>query len=379
VYSVIYAKQNSFRKENFVKKTISYIFFMLSIAFSGQIAFSQAPVNPDISFIGDFRLSGHKNAPSDLDENKFKFDFEELEIAANGYLNPYARADITMGIDGTGGEIDIEEAYATLLRGLPLNLQIRAGQYLVDFGKINTQHAHQWSWILRPLMFQQFFGEEGLKDVGVNVTSMIPVGKSALTLSGNLLQGDFLLGENADNVTPDMGGSARLSLFSPVGTYSSLEAGISGLLGEFDPINKRWAKMGDVDFKYKWRPNVYQSLVVVGESMINSRKINQVQESNEDIIVESKDIRSFGAFSSIDYQFKRRFNVGALVDYSQTPEADSIYQIGYGLFAGFSLAEETYRISLLLRQDDGKGWRKPYQTVIVQLLWSLGPHKPHTF
>jgi hypothetical protein len=362
-----------------VKKTISYIFFMLSIAFSGTIAFSQAPVNPDISFIGDLRLSGHRNSPSDQYDNKFRLDFEELEIAASGYLNPYARADIALGIGGTGGEIDIEEAYATLLRGLPLNLQIRAGQYLVDFGKINTQHAHQWSWILRPLMFQQFFGEEGLKDVGVNVTSMIPVGKSAFTISGNLLQGDFLLGENADNVTHDMGGSARISLFSPVGTYSSLEAGISGLLGEFDPINKGWAKIGDVDFKYKWRPSVYQSLVFIGESMVNSRRIDNTFESNGDTAVESKDINSFGAFSAIDYQFKRRFNIGVFVDYSQTPEADSIYQIGYGVFAGFSLAEETYRISLLLRQDDGKDGKEPYQTAIVQLLWSLGPHKPHTF
>jgi hypothetical protein len=362
-----------------VNKTISYVFFMLSIALSGRIALSQAPVNPDISFIGDLRLSGHRDSPSDQYDNKFRLDFEELEIAASGYLNPYARADVTMGIGGTGGEIDIEEAYATLLRGLPLNLQIRAGQYLVDFGKINTQHAHQWSWILRPLMFQQFFGEEGLKDVGVNVTSMIPVGKSALGISGNLLQGDFLLGEDADHVIHDMGGSARISLFSPVGTYSSLEAGISGLLGEFDPANGGWAKMGDVDFKYKWRPDVYRSLVFVAESVVNFRRIDIPSEGDGDTTVESEEINSFGAFSAVDYQFRRRFNVGGFVDYSQMPETGSIYQIGYGIFAGFSLAEETYRVGLLLRQDDGKGWKEPYQTFILQLLWSLGPHKPHTF
>jgi hypothetical protein len=318
-------------------RSVTFVLSILFLFFS--YGFPQTTVNPDISLIGDLRLSGLRNAPSDLYENKFKLYFEELEIAANGYLNPYARADITMGISGTGGEIDIEEAYATLLRGLPLNLQIRAGQYLVDFGKLNTQHTHQWSWILRPLMFRQFFGEEGLKDIGINLMSMWPVGKSALTISGNLLQGDFLLGENANNVSYDMGSSSRISLFSPVGTYSSLEAGISGLLGEFDPIHK----------------------------------------NDGDTTIESKNINSFGMFSAIDYQFKRRFNIGAFVDYSQTPEADSIYQMGYGVFAGFSLAEETYRINLLLRQDDGKDWEKPYQTVLVQLLWSLGPHKPHTY
>lgn len=354
-----------------MKRISLFIYILICFVLAFKPASAQAPVNPDISFIGDMRMTGHNNAPSDQFDNKIKLNFQELELAAGSYLNPYSRADLTLGINGTGGEIDIEEAYATLLRGLPLNLQIKAGQYLVDFGKINSQHAHQWSWIERPLMFQQFFGEEGLKDVGINISSMLPVGRSALTISGNLLQGDFFLGEDAANIDYDMGGSFRLSLFSPVGTYSSLEVGISGLRGECDPANKHWANMGNIDFKYKWRPDVYRALVIVGESVINSRKIGDISET--------ENVSSFGFFSAVDYQFKRKFNVGALIDYSQTPQTDSIYQVGYGVFTGFSLAEETYRISLLLRQDDGKNWDKPYQTILLQLLWSLGPHKPHTF
>lgn len=362
-----------------MRRIVVFAFIFYSLVSASNSAFAQAPVNPDISFIGDMRLFGYHNAPSDEFDNKMKLHFEELEISGNGYLNPYARADLALGISGTGGEIDIEEAYATLLRGLPLNLQIKAGQYLVDFGKINTQHAHQWSWIQRPLFGQRFLGDEGLKDVGININTMIPVGTSALTISGNLLQGDFFLPEDAANISHDMGGSARVSLFSPVGTYSSLEMGGSWLTGECDPANKRWANLGVIDFKYKWRPDVYRSLTVIGETMFNRRKIAILDEISGDTLEGTKSVSSMGFFGAADYQFKRRFNVGALIDYSQTPESASIYQIGYGAFFGFSLAEETYRANLLIRQDDGKDWDKPYQSIFLQLLWSLGPHKPHQF
>jgi len=352
-------------------KRVFLTILLINIFATISESIAQAPVNPDISFIGDMRLFGYRNALSDEYYNKLKLNFEELEIAGSGYLNPYSRADVTLGIGGTGGEIDIEEAFATLVRGLPLNLQVKAGQYLVDFGMLNTQHPHQWSWIQRPLMHQWFFGEEGLKDIGIDVTTLIPVGNNALTISANLLQGDFLLGEDAGDIDHNMGGSGRISLFSSVGATSSLEIGVSGLYGQSEPDSNRWATMGDFDFKYKWRPDVYHSLVIVGESMVGSRKIDGVngEETNS----------SFGAFSAVDYQFRRRYNAGAFVDYSQMPDDNSLYQIGYGAFAGFSLAEETYRISLMLRQDDGKDFEKPFQTVILQLLWSLGPHKPHQF
>jgi hypothetical protein len=362
-----------------VKRIVEFIFIVFAFAVLSNNIFAQATVNPDISFIGDMRLFGYNNAPSDEFDNKLKLQFEELEISANGYLNPYTRADLALGIEGTGGEIDVEEAYATVLRGLPLNLQIKAGQYLVDIGKINTQHGHVWSWINRPLMGQQFLGEEGLKDVGLNINMMIPIGRSAFTLSGNLLQGDFWAPEEAEEVNYNMGGSARAALFSPIGTYSSLEIGGSWLTGQCDPANDRSANLGAFDFKYKWRPDVYRSLTITGEALFNSRKVAILDEVSGDTLDGEKSVNSMGFFGAVDYQFKRRFNIGGLIDYSQTPENGDIYQIGYGAFFGFSLAEETFRTNLLIRQDDGKDWDKPYQSIYLQLLWSLGPHKPHQF
>jgi hypothetical protein len=261
-----------------MKKYFFIPFFLLSLSIPSRIGQAQTTVNPDFSLIGDMRMVGHRQAPSDISDNKLRFDFHELEIVAGGYLNPYARADVTLGL--TKGGIDIEEAYATLLKGLPWNLQIKAGQYLADVGLINTQHTHQWSWIERPLMFKRFFGEEGLKAVGLNVSSLVPAGPNAITISGNVFTGGSYWGESGDAADAGLAGSARVSFFMSLTDHASLELGCSGLSRQGDSEKKTGMTLGDFDFKYKWRPDMYQSLVIVAETMIGSRELNETDPAN---------------------------------------------------------------------------------------------------
>lgn len=347
---------------------LSLLFF-----FASRSALAQTTVNPDISFIGDMRLTGLRHAPPDVGENKFVFDFHELEITAGSPLNPYARADVTLGI--SKGGVDIEEAFATLLRGLPLNLQVKAGQYRVDFGKINTQHTHQWSWVERPLMFQRFFGEEGLDAAGVNVSSLVGLGNAALTLSGNVFSGGSYWGDPQSLNFHNLAESARVSIFAPLTKHANLEFGFSGLTTRQGAAPGGRTTMGDFDLKYKWRPDMYRSVVFVVESMIGSRLATGAGEPPGS----PTRVTAAGLFSSLEVQFRRRYDAGAFLDYSQTPTPEKPSQTGYGVFAGFSLAEETYRLGLLLRRDQGSALARPYQTVLLQLLWSLGPHKPHQF
>ncbi len=70
---------------------------LIVLAFS-HFGFSQTTANPSLSFIGDMRLSGFRHVPASGGENKMIFDFHELEIVAGAALNPYARADVTLGI-----------------------------------------------------------------------------------------------------------------------------------------------------------------------------------------------------------------------------------------------------------------------------------------
>ncbi len=346
---------------------------LLLLLAPGRHAQAQTTVNPAISFIGDMRLTGLRNAPPDVGENKFVFNFNELEIVAGSALNPYARADVTLGV--SKGGVDIEEAFATLLRGLPLNLQVKAGQYRVDFGKLNTQHTHQWSWVERPLMFQRFFGEEGLDAAGVNISSMAGVGRAALTVSGNVFSGGSYWGDPQSTNFHNLAESARVSLFAPLTSHANIECGFSGLTTRQGAAPGGRTTMGDVDFKYKWKPDMYRSVVFVLESLVGSHLVTGGGEAPPPPVR----VTAAGLFSSLDVQFRRQFDAGAFLDYSQTPALERTSQTGFGVFAGFSLVEETYRLGLLLRRDQGSALARPYQTVIVQLLWSLGPHKPHQF
>jgi hypothetical protein len=380
-----------FKEEPLMMKIPFYISVGFLLAIIPQFARSQTMVNPDISFIGDVRLSIHNDQSAPDEAEKPALEFHELEIGASGYLNPFARADIFLGIHGVEGPIEVEEAYMTLLRGLPLGLQMKVGQYLADLGKLNTQHSHQWSWMERPLMLKEVFGDDGLKDVGINLSCLLPVGASAWTISAHALKTGGLAvhhhheedgDENeAETVRSDIAVLSRISAFVPLGETTFLETGASLLRSEHEPAENRYATLANLDFKLKWRPDIFRSLTFVAEFLGNSRTVC-AEESSEDsasLHDETSDVRSFGAFTAVDFQFWRRWNAGAFYDYTQCAKNENVYQCGYGVFAGFALAEETSRFGLVLRRHEASDISDPFYSATLQFLWSLGPHKPHPF
>ena len=83
--------------------------------------------NPEISVIGDTRAV-YSDATEDV-----TLELSEVEIAFVGPLNPYASAQVFVGVhDGT--EFEIEEAKLLLDRYLPGGLGLTAGRMLLDFG-----------------------------------------------------------------------------------------------------------------------------------------------------------------------------------------------------------------------------------------------------
>ena len=58
----------------------------------------------------------------------------DMELFVDGYLNPYAKG--TGNISYEGGEFSVEELYAEIVRGLPFDMQIKAGKYLAGFGQL---------------------------------------------------------------------------------------------------------------------------------------------------------------------------------------------------------------------------------------------------
>jgi hypothetical protein len=194
---------------------------------TGGNPFARLLLLPDISAIGSGALAwnqldvgtlsprGDPFAPA----HTFQPIFQELELGVQAVVDPYARADIflTFSPDGAG----IEEAYLTSL-GLPLGIQVRAGELFAPFGRVNQQHAHVWDFVDRPLALVRLLGVDSLKGAGADLSWLAPLPWFAeLHVAYQSLTPAF-------ETQSHNGGTARLIQFFDVGEASALGLGLSG-------------------------------------------------------------------------------------------------------------------------------------------------------
>jgi hypothetical protein len=357
--------------------------FLLSIFFffivPGLIK-AQTTISPDISVIPRFRLDTNdgERLPNKRELSRPVFNLEEFEIALQAYLNPYARADIFLTKAGFGGEpVEIEEAYATFLRGLPLDLNVRVGKYLVEFGKLNVLHPHAWPFITQPLHLQKFLGE--FNEPGISVSYLLPTGDVYSRITVDLLKGTSIPSAAGISDTTSSQSyystSGRLMSFFPVGENSDLELGLSEYTGIHDPYYKYRFFYTNLDFKYKWRPSSYTSLTAQGEFLLNTRKITSA--ANPTV---SENISTFGFYLYADYQFFKIFSVGARYDWTQTPYSRDDKAQAIAIFVGFYPVEETTAFRLQFQNTkDAAVNSLSVNSIALQFMFSMGPHKAHPF
>jgi hypothetical protein len=355
---------------------------------------AQTTLNPDISVIPRFRIDTNDGTklPDQRVWNRPDFSFEELEIAIQSYLNPYAKADVVLTLPGPDveeGKVGLEEAYATILRGLPLDLNLRLGKYRVDFGKINMVHPHAWPFVTQPLSQERFLGDEGLNDLGISASLLLPTGDVYTTLSADLLRG-LPVGEvtgiaDTTGASPFYATAARLRTFLPLGDFSDLEVGLSGYTGIHDPYNRERFWYTNLDLKYKYRPSTYTSLVLQGEYLLNIRKASQDREGNPFLdpggATERRTITTSGLYLYADYQFLKVFSLGARYDWSQTPYSAEDRAHAIAVFAGYYPVEETLGVRLQYQRTttESPAAAQTVNQLALQVLFSLGPHKAHPF
>ena len=392
------------------------ILLFLLILFSIKNIHPQSNVNPDISLIGSFNTFT-QNVKGTPEYGKLNFETPSMELFVDGYLNPYSRA--TANIAYEEGEFGVEELYAQILRGLPLDMQIKAGKYLVGFGKLNTIHPHAWTFIERPLFHQIFFGEGGFNDIGVNFSFILPTESFYTNLDLGIFKGDaigkteVLDPKDVQSLINLRGNSpifvGRLSSFFDLDDYTNLEVGLSSSYGvhakmNFNTLGDSSAELenkslkyfyGGLDFKLKYKPDSYNALTVQGEGLINNRQVFRVADIGVNIPIERVEkINTLGGFIFIDYLFNKQFSVGAKYDFTygiigDQPSFNSLSNDdknktqGISGWFGYYPIEETlaFRLgvqNIYFKYDDGTS-QDSETKVTLQMLFSLGPHKAHPF
>jgi len=106
------------------------------------------------------------------DPNQRGFTLQQGELSLVGAVDPYFTAEghVIFTPDG----VELEEAFARTT-ALPYGLQVEAGHFFTEFGRLNPLHPHAWDWIDQPVINTRFFGGDGLRNPGVRVGWLLPV------------------------------------------------------------------------------------------------------------------------------------------------------------------------------------------------------------
>ncbi len=96
------------------------------------------------------------------DDNRNRFEQDELELAFQSYVYPSIRFDAIVAFDKEEGfSASVEEAYATVIQLGNTPFGARLGRMRLPFGRVNPIHPHQLLYRDYPLPVVNLLGEHG--------------------------------------------------------------------------------------------------------------------------------------------------------------------------------------------------------------------------
>ena len=352
---------------NSIKCLMTTILLILFIKSYGGV------VNPDISAIGQVIGKCTDDAASGV-AKKPTLELGEVEMMLDAALNPYVNGAFVFSLSQESFEI--EEAYASIIRGLPWNLGIKAGKYRLGFGRLNPTHPHAYLFISAPRVMDPgsaklLPGTESFNDVAVQASSLIPVGDNySLLISGDLLQGNSFHPDTTIN-TADFGYLGRIDNSFFIGDNTPASIGFSFTRGISTPAAHTKDIVVGTDVKTKLTLSPVTVMTVQGEY------IYKFGDAADSLRVISHDRRG-GFYGFADAHFQNHYNAGILYEQYQSPDNAAATDRGIKPFIGFNLLEESTILRLAYE------YFMPHQgaatnTVELQFLFSMGPHKAHLF
>jgi hypothetical protein len=272
--------------------------------------------NPAIGFVID-------NVASYNDKKGANFEFRSGEIGISASVDPFVRGYAI--INGTQNGVDVEEA-AIQTTSLPYNLNLKAGRFFADFGRLSKFHDHDLPFVNRPHVLDSYVGGESQSD-GVEASWLAPLSQYVTLTAGayNKIGAD---NDRVDNTVPrnysEFTYLGRAFTFFPLSDANSLDLGASG---GFTPRVKEdgggQRTLSGVDLTYRYAPlsqASYRGLVWGTEVLVNSedRPIGGFPENqNADTPLVFQHKNAVGLYSYIEPRLTRRYYPGFLFEYVQ--------------------------------------------------------------
>ena len=112
------------------------------------------------------------------DPRKRGFTVQNIELSLMGAVDPYltGEAHLIFFLDPLSGEteVELEEIFLTT-QSLPHGLQLEAGHFFTEFGRLNPRHPHQWHWQDQPVINTRLFGPDGMRGPGFRLGWLTPL------------------------------------------------------------------------------------------------------------------------------------------------------------------------------------------------------------
>lgn len=255
---------------------------------------------------------------SKVDNDEDGFQIQEVELQFSTDVDAYLSGHVSIGIhpshdeheehdeeleeeehedehaEHESHELHLEEAYVKTIAFDGMGL--RAGKFLLNFGKYNNIHTHAQPFIYRSYSQRELLSDEGLSLVGVGGEFLLPLP----WFSDFSLQIVEPSGESFGESKHEMVYVSKLKNLWDLSDELTLELGLSHM--SYSPKtteddNEFSTKLNAADLTFKWRPikkSVYKSIVW------STEVISKQQEGEEEL--EAQGVASF-----LRYQFAKRW------------------------------------------------------------------------
>ena len=373
-----------------------------------QVAEAQKKVlpsefNPAIGLVGEtvfsYRSRGSEATGSDRPGGWDVWQRSvELNVAAA--VDPFAKAYVVANAsaDAATGEatFGIEEA-ALQTTALPWNLELKAGRFFGEFGKLEYIHDHELPFVNRPLALAEYIGGESRSD-GLQVNWLLPVEHYvSLTLGvGDSFGGDS---PNPNNVggfrgVDGLNSWGRLSTYFDLTPDWQAEMGVSGLInphthdrGGVDsltgaggvPMTEHERRLAGADFQLQYVPlrnNQFNSFTWGTELLYSDNRYLLDPDGtpgNGDEF--NHNVGALGLYSYMTYKFHRQWSAGFLFDYVQDAANEHDVTYAYSPYITWALSHwNQLRLQYTHTDHNAASGLKDDDAVYLQWAWIIGAH-----
>ena len=271
----------------------------------------------------------------DHDPQQRGFNARNTELAFDGAVDPYFQgfANIVFLLNNDNEtEVELEEAFLQTT-SLPYNLQLKGGQFLAAFGRLNPTHPHTWDFADTPLVNGLFLGPDGLRGVGAQASWTLPLPwYSQLVFASQNGRGESGFsfrnpGDNGmffDRITTDREVRGLQDFvwiprfensFNLTDTQTVL-AGVSGAFGSNETGANSRTQIYGADLLYKWKSSHAEGgfPFVKWQTEFMYRRF-QAGHGADDSFPVAETFHDWGLYSQVLWGFKKGWTAGIRGDY----------------------------------------------------------------